>query len=119
MQNLTPRDGAKIPDPDKPNLSPQDLAAEIARLTQSESAALTILASEMQAARFATEDNTDLLQSIKDLLVKAMGHFGIPLPAGIEADMKTLDKDGEPLYNPDALNDSEEDEDDDEDEAKP
>jgi hypothetical protein len=112
---LTPRDGANIPS--RENLSPDQkrLMEQVADLTKSENHAISVLVQAQEATLAAVEDCGDRLQTIIDLLVKALQNFGVPLPKSLEAAIIKGD------YNPDELSevgDDEEDEEDDEDDEE-
>ncbi len=109
MKDLTPRDGANIPNREKLSPAEKKVMEEVERLTKSESAAFAVFAQAQQGTQFAVEDCADRLQAIMDMMVKIALHFSIPLPAAIARDMEAK------VYDPDDVSegDDEEDEDDD------
>jgi len=105
---LTPRDGARIPNKEKMTPEQIEVMRQVEELTKSESAALAVLAQAQAATQVAVEDSADRLQAIMDMMVKCLAHFGVPLPAAIQADIEAK------AYDPDSIMDDE-DEDGDED----
>ncbi len=100
---LTPRDGQGIPKSEK--ISPEEKASmdEIEKMVKDERHALAVLATASMQTADMTGDAVDLLQDVKDILVKVCLHFQIGLPAGIEAAIKAG------AYNPDELPEDEDD----------
>ena len=102
--DLTPRDGAKMPP--KPEALPNDQKAvmdEIEKLAGDQANATTAMASGALRSADANEESADVLNDIRDILVKVCDHFGVPLPARL---VKAKEN-GE--YDPDDLMDDEED----------
>lgn len=107
-QELLPRDGAHIPR--REQVSPDEQAAirEIERLAGSEAQAMTVLAQSALRSADATEDGADLLEDIRDILIKVCQNFSIPLPKRIADALESGD-----------LNPDKEEDDDGDDEDKP
>jgi len=111
---LTPRDGAKIPKQEVLSKDQKALMDQVTELTKSENHAISVLVQAQEATLAAVEDCNDRLQTIVDLLVKAMNQFGVPLPKALDTAI------AKGQYNPDEEppeGDDEEDDEDDEDEA--
>lgn len=108
---LTPRDGKGIPKSE--NLSPLEKAdlEKIQDMVKDERHALAVLATASMQTADGMGDAVDLLQDLKDILVKVCVHFSIGLPKGIQEAMDAG------VYSPDDLPDDEDegDEDDEED----
>lgn len=101
MPELTPRDGAKIPPRENLAAHEKAMMAEIEALTKSEAAALNAMATAAMRTADATEAMADTLEDLKAILVKVCIQAGFPLPARIEADIKSEDYDPDDMLDDD------------------
>lgn len=108
MKDLPRRDDGHIPKSEKLHPVDADTMAQIEELSKDQAQAVAMLAMSSAQTAENTEALLEVMEDIKDLLVKVIGHFAAPLPGHIIKAM--ADKE----YNPDEGPGEDEDEDKDE-----
>ncbi len=104
-KDLTPRDGNKIPKRENVSAEEREVMDEIEKLSQDQAHAVAVLAKASAETAEHTDETAMLLSEVKDLLIKVMQHFSIPLPKAIAKEIA----DG--IYDPDACEEDEDDDD--------